>query len=226
MNLPQITSYEIKTSRTEQKIPVVNGVHLHSIYNPFKDAEGLVLTQHENLKSRKEVLILGLGFAYHVNAISEKLHQFHGNQFKIVVIEPNRKVYEDCLDLDLLNKENILVYSGFNSKELYCDLNLIHFLLQKPLIIAHPPSFNLYQSYFKDILTFEAPQSVRAILDYIKSPEIKQYLKSFNQDSTFEDILYNEIPKKSQLSDPDFLAMALALMTKKTHDNKHIRGDN
>ena len=42
MNLVHIENYEIKTSRTEQKIPVVNGVHLHSIYNPFKEAEALI----------------------------------------------------------------------------------------------------------------------------------------------------------------------------------------
>lgn len=216
MTLPKITSYEVKTSRTEQKVPVINGVHLHSIYNPFKEAESLIEAQLETLKNKNEVLILGLGFAYHVNAVIEKLTQFHGDDFKVIVIEPNPKIYEDCIAFDLLNKKNVLVYAGFNSHELYSDLDLIHFLLKKPAIIAHPPSFNLYQNYFKTILTFEAPQSIRGISEFITSSEVKKYLNSFNQDSTLEEVLYNEIPNKEKFGQADFLAMALYEMTKKS----------
>ncbi|MBC7539852.1 MAG: hypothetical protein H7281_13605 [Bacteriovorax sp.] len=226
MTIPKITSYEVKTSRTEQKVPVVNGVHLHSIYNPFKEAESLVLAQLDNLKNKNEVLILGLGFAYHVNAVIEKLTQFHGENFKVIVIEPNIQVYEDCITADLLNKNNVLIYSGFNSSELYSDLDFIHFLLRKPAMIAHPPSFNLYQNYFKNILTFEAPQSINAIIGFVGSVEVKKYLNSFNPDSTLEEVLYNEIPNKTNFEQEDFLAMALVEMTKKSHEQKLGLGDN
>ena len=226
MYLPKITSYEVKTSRTEQKVPVVNGVHLHSIYNPFKEAESLIAPQMESLKTKNEVLILGLGFAYHVNVVVEKLTQIHGDNFSVIVIEPNPQVYADCLSFDLLKKKNVLVYSGFNSTELYSDLDLIHFLLRKPAIIAHLPSFNLYQSYFKDILTFEAPQSINSIMGFVASLEIKKYLSSFNPDSTLEEVLYNDIPNKTQFDQTDFLAMALVEMTRKSHERKLATEDN
>ncbi len=226
MSLPKITSYEVKTSRTEQKVPVVNGVHLHSIYNPFKEAETLVEAQLDSLKNKNEVLILGLGFAYHINAIIEKLTLFHGDDFKIIVIEPNIQVYEDCIAFDLLNKKNVLIYSGFSSTELYSDLDLVHFLLRKPAMIAHPPSFNLYQHYFKGILTFEAPKNIGGIIDFVNSVEIKKYLNRFNQEATLEEVLYNQIPKKSQFDQTDFLAMALVEMTKKSVDVKVGMGDH
>jgi hypothetical protein len=222
MNLPIITSYEVRTSRTDQKVPVVNGVHLHSIYNPFKEAESLVQGQIESLKIKNEVLILGLGFAYHVNEIIEKLTVFHGDNFKVIIIEPNIQVYEDCINFDLLNKKNVLIYSGFNPNELYSDLDLVHFLLRKPAMIAHPPSFNLYQYYFKTILTFEAPKSIGAILDFVESSEIKNYLGQFSPDETMTEVIFNQIPQKQQLSEIDFLAMALVEMTKKSHDLKVI----
>ncbi|MGZ3787434.1 MAG: hypothetical protein ACXVLQ_02860 [Bacteriovorax sp.] len=225
MSLPKITSYEVKTSRTGQKVPVVNGVHLHSIYNPDKEAEGLISAQIEALKNKNEVLILGLGFAYHVNAVIEKLSQFHGDNFKIIVIEPNIQVYEDCIAFELLNKKNVLIYSGFNSNELYSDLDLVHFLLKKPAMIAHPPSFNLYQNYFKDILTFEAPKKISSILPFVESAEIKKYLGRFDPESTLENVLYNEIPKQNQFDQADFLAMALVEMTRKTHEKKSSLGD-
>ncbi|MBY0413323.1 MAG: hypothetical protein K2Q18_04125, partial [Bdellovibrionales bacterium] len=152
--LPIISSFEIKTSRTEQKVPVVNGVHLHSIYNPYKEAENLINTHSLSLENKNEVLILGLGFGYHVNYAIEKLTEMYGNNFKVIVIEPSLQVHQECIGLDLLNKKNVLVYSGFTAKELYSDLDLIHFLLRKPAMIAHPASFNLYQAYFKSFLTF------------------------------------------------------------------------
>lgn len=230
MTLPKTSSYEVRTSRTEQKIPVVNGVHLHSIYNPFKEAETLVETHTEALKNKNEVLVLGLGFGYHVNAIIEKLTQFHGEDFKVIVIEPNVQVYDDCIAFNLLNKKNVLVYTGFKPKELYCDIDLIHFLLEKPAMIAHPASYNLYQYYFKTILTYEAPQSLESIKGFVNSPEVKKYLDGFNSESTLDNILFREVPNKSHFEQTDFLAMALAEMTKKSHEmnteKKLGSGDN
>ncbi len=215
-HLPVISTYEIKTSRTEQKVPVVNGVHLHSIYNPFKEAETLIESNVEALTNKNEVLILGLGFGYHVNHAIEKLTELHGNNFKIIVIEPNHQVHQDCLNLDLLNKKNVLVYSGFTAQELYRDLDLIHFLLRKPTMIAHPASFNLYQMYFKTFLTFVAPTQLEEISKFTEVREVKNYLKNFDSNNTFEEAFYNQLPKKEQFTSMDFLAMALVEMTKRS----------
>ena len=223
-HLPIISSYEVKTSRTEQKVPVVNGVHLHSIYNPFKEAENLISNNLDSLKNKNEILILGLGFGYHINYAIEKLTELHGNNFKIVVIEPNHQVYQDCLNLDLLNKKNVLVYSGFTADELYRDLDLIHFLLRKPSMIAHPASFNLYQMYFKTFLTFEAPTNLEAISKFTESREVKNYLKTFESNATFEEAFYNQLPKKEQFNAMDFLAMAMVEMTKRSQEK--TQGDS
>lgn len=225
MSLPKITSYEIRTSRTEQKVPVVNGVHLHSIYNPFKEAEALVESQIDSLRMKNEVMILGLGFAYHVNAVIEKLQELYGNNFKIIVVEPNIQAYEDCIANNLLNKKNVLVYAGFNPNELYSDLDFVHFLLRKPAMIAHPPSFNLYQYYFKTILTFEAPKTITGILEFVESEPIKNYLKTFDQDQTLENALYNQLPVTKSFTESDFLAMALVEMTKKSVELNASAGD-
>jgi hypothetical protein len=39
--------YEIKTSRNGLTVPVVNGIHLHSIYNPIKEAEAFATSFKE-----------------------------------------------------------------------------------------------------------------------------------------------------------------------------------
>lgn len=217
-NLPITTSYEIKTSRTDQKVPVVNNVHLHSIYNPFKEAETFVNANLESLKNKNEVLILGLGFGYHVNYVIEKLIEFHGDNYRVIVIEPNLQVYQDCLNLDLLSSKNILAYAGQTPKELYSDINLIHFLLDKPTMLAHPASFNLYQAYFKDILTFEAPTSNIEINQFIKNSFVKEYIAKLDPIQKLDTYLFEELPQKNTFSKMDFLAMALVEMTKNSQE--------
>ena len=220
MSLPTLNTYEVKTARSGQKVPVVNGVHLHSIYNPLKEAENLTEAQLDNLKNKNEVLILGLGFGYHVNAVIEKLILFHGENYKVIVIEPNSQVYEDCLSSQLIIEKNITIYTGLNSSELYGELSLIHFLLRKPVMIAHPPSFNLYHNYFKNFLTFEAPQNIKSILEFVKAEQVKNYLNNFNSGATLDEVLYSEIPNKTQFKETDFLVMALCEITKKSHEKK------
>ncbi|MCK6593861.1 MAG: hypothetical protein L6Q33_01565 [Bacteriovoracaceae bacterium] len=220
MSLPKIQSYEVKNSRTDQKVPVVNGVHLHSIYNPFKEAQALVEKYADQLTHKNEVLILGLGFAYHVNEIINYMTRVHGDNFRIVIVEPNAQIYHDCLNLDLLNKKNVLVYSGFLPQELYSDIDLIHFLLRKPAVIAHPPSFNLYQDYFKEVLTFEAPKKIEAIQEYLTSNEVKRYLAELEAHETFDNFLYNDLPGRTEMKGFDFLCMALSEMTKNAKEVK------
>lgn len=220
MSLPKIQSYEVKNSRTDQKVPVVNGVHLHSIYNPFKEAQALVEKYADQLAHKNEVLILGLGFAYHVNEIINYMTRVHGDNFRIVIIEPNAQIYHDCLNLELLNKKNVLVYSGFLPQELYSDIDLIHFLLRKPAVIAHPPSFNLYQDYFKEVLTFEAPKKIEAIQEYLTSNEVKRYLAALEPHETFDNFLYSDLPGRTEMKGFDFLCMALSEMTKNAKEVK------
>lgn len=210
MELPSIHSYEVKNARTGQLIPVVNGVHLHSVYNPIKESEALLEKNRDSLEKKNEVLILGLGFAYHVNKISEFLRSVHGDHFKIVIIEPNLQVYNDVLTTGLLDRNNALVYSGFRANELYHDIDLVNFLLRKPTVIAHPASFNLYQDYFKSILTYEAPKSIGQSLENVTNAEIRNYLSQFDPNITLDEII-NSIKKDSSgiSEEIDFLSLAM-----------------
>jgi hypothetical protein len=209
-------TYEIKLTRSEHKIPVVDGVHLHSSYNPIKEALSLVEKHRTQLDTKNEVLILGLGFGYHVNEIISHLDKMHNGEFKVVVIEPNTQVYHDCLKLNLLHKKNVVVYSGYLSKDLYQDLDLVNFLLRKPSVIAHPPTFNLYSAYFKEVLTFEASPKIEHMIEFISDKSLKAYLNELEPHTTLETFLYEDLPKRTIHQGLDFLMMALGEMNKKS----------
>lgn len=216
--LPNIVSYEIKYARTGEAVPVVNGVLLHSIYNPIKEATSLIDAHTENLKNKNEVVVLGLGFGYHITYLVEKLQEFHGDNYKVIIIDPNIEVYNDYCEQSTIANKNVLIYGGSTTHELYRDQKLIHFLLKKPAIIAHGPSFNLYQQYFKSFLTFEAPTANSEVVKFIENDNVINYLKQFEKEATLEETLINEVATKNEFSEMDMIAMALLEMTKSSKE--------
>ena len=224
MQTINVRSYEIKSARNKERIPVVNGVHLHSSYDPSKEAATFVERHLETLQTKNEVLILGLGFAYHVNEIARILGQKHGKNFSIVVIEPNNETYQDCIKEGLLNIENVTVYTGMVAKEYYNHHNLTQFLLKRPAVIAHPSSFNLYQTFYKSFLAYEAPKAIGNMNTVITPPPIQDYLANFSTEGTLDQVAEATFHKNAKLKDLDFLLLALRAMTSKLDKDNHRDG--
>ena len=102
-------SVSFSQSKSGHKIPIVNGVYLHSAFDPVKEAEALVIENEKNFEKENNILILGLGYGYHVNEIRSKLVLNFGSDYKIYIIEPNSNI------VNLVNEDKILY-----------DLSLIH----------------------------------------------------------------------------------------------------
>jgi hypothetical protein len=196
----KIESYEIKSSRNNLKVPVVNDVHLHSMYNPAKEAQAIVSKHDSALQSKNHVLVLGLGFAYHVYEVCRKLESYHGNDYKVIVIEPNEQVYRDCVANHLFPNKNIEVYSGENLQAIYSELNLVKFLIEKPLVISHPASFGLYQSFFKSFLEFDAEKDLGAITKFVTNRELKSYLYSDTESQDLDNFIHNNVLNKASFN--------------------------
>lgn len=209
MNLNQIKTYEIKTAKTGEKVPVVNEVHLHSIYNPMKEAESIASKHLNNIKAKKNILILGLGFGYHVQEIVRIARESHGDNFKVIVIEPNLKVTNDARELNLVNEDDVIIYAGEDVNSLYQDSELVDFLTNKPTIIAHPSSFSLYQTYFKGFLSFEAKSDSETTMGVIQNEEFYNYLKDFGSFDSIESLIDGTILNQTVLKDEkDHLMLA------------------
>lgn len=206
----KILSYEVKTSRNSMKVPVINDVHLHSIYNPTKEAQALISNFDKNLETTNKVLVLGLGFAYHVYELSRKLESYHGNNYQIIVIEPNEVVYRDCVENNLFPNKNIKVFAGEDLAKTFSDISLVKFLINKPLIIQHPPSFNLYINFFKSFLDYSAPTDTLTMSEHISDPKLSNYLAEHNSNS-MNDFISNTLLQKSSLTnDYDHLILAFS----------------
>lgn len=226
MQTIHVRSYEVKVARNKEKTPVINGVHLHSSYDPGKEAATFAELHQDTLKTKHEVLILGLGFAYHVNEIARILSEHHGKKFNIVVIEPNNDTYQDCIKEGLLKLENVTVYTGTDAKDFYNHQALTKFLQRGPAVIAHPSSFNLYQHFFKSFLSYEAPKAIGKMNTRNAPEEIQEYLMSYPQEATLDQAAETAFNKNTKLKELDFLLLALRAMTSRTSKVNQKVGDN
>ena len=143
-------SYRTETAITGLKVPVVNEIHLHSIYDPIKEACELAEKYRPALKGQKNILILGLGFGHHVREVLHILNEYHGNEGRILVVEPFKRVIEDCLTHNpTFETGKVKIIHETDIERLYTTADFIEFLLTKPGIVYHQASFNAHSQFFK-----------------------------------------------------------------------------
>lgn len=213
-----IKSYEVKVSKSGHQVPVVNGVHLHSVYDPIKEAETLI---SKNIKSKEQkyFLILGLGYGYHVQAL-RKLINDPNSEAQIVVIEPNANVAHDCIENGLIGVDDVYLSINQAPRDIYSNNELTRFLLKKPQVISHPSSFNLYHEYFKELLSYEAPTQIGEMLHTVTSPTLKEYLSS-HAGKTFAELTSSLNRPKPLRDEVDLLVLGLNEMTQKSETLTH-----
>lgn len=208
MSLTDNYSLSFKESKSEFKVPVVNGVLLHSQYDPVKEARTFIERNKESISTRSKFLIFGLGYGYHIEELHSILQEAYGDNFEVHVIEPVKELYEEVRN----NKtkwplKNVTVWAGTKIEALYANKEFVNFLTCKPAILPHPASFNLHKNYFKDFLSFEANNELLSVTDHIEEKSLKDYLGSFNN-SKFDEI-FNVVARKPSLADEkDFLLLA------------------
>ncbi|HLE11862.1 MAG: hypothetical protein A2504_06885 [Bdellovibrionales bacterium RIFOXYD12_FULL_39_22] len=210
---PPIDSFQIKYAKTGQAIPVINDVHLHSIYYPIREAEAFVTKQKTIIGEKKQVLLLGLGYGYHVNALAKYLFSSFGDDFEICVIEPFEQLVVDVTTLSLINTDKVKIFSSNNVADLFDNLELINFLVKRPAVVAHPSSFNLSSKYFKAFLEFKADKSAEGISARLCDESLKVFYHQ-NFTSSGQQRSYSEIiNKKTKVAPLDFLFLALDKIT-------------
>ena len=210
-------SFEIKISKTKLPVPLINGIHLHSIYNPIKEAESFAL-QNENLLSQSKIFLLfGLGFAYHLDQIEFKLKGFYGEDYSIYIIEPNANIYQECLSRGFFKPSSkIKVFCRESIDYYFRDLDLLYFMVQKPAIIYHPASLSIYESFFKKFMVYKAPFDMDSISSFVENRDLREYFVKKYGPLEIDQILDSFVNKKITLGFRDHLLLSLGEISKQT----------
>lgn len=170
-------SFSIRLQATKSKhiVPIVNDIPIHSLLNPIREAEVFASNYMSQVSSNPNVLILGLGFAYHIDELEKLLSIKHKN-FKIYVIEGIADLAKSCLSYRTLSSK-IKVFHPKNPLDLFFNEAFCSFLLSKPTIIMHPSLYKLNDAYYKSILTHRAsidPADWRTPGVISEKPELKE----------------------------------------------------
>ena len=159
--------YRVVTSKTDLLVPQIDGIYLHSMYDPEKEAAGFARIHERTLKSKKNIIVLGLGFGYHIDAIAETMARHH-TKFKVIVLEPNSELYADFHNKRGFKSANILAIHTKNIDSLFQREDFIEFLLTRPAIIKHDASFSLEKEFFSGLLQHQASEKIKSLVDISK----------------------------------------------------------
>lgn len=212
-SLPFHAPIDIKMSRVDTPVPVVEGIHLHSIYNPVKEAEGLIQKFETQLQSQNRVLVLGLGFGYHVWCLEALLGRIHEN-WKIIIIEPDPRLRDEfnrLMPVELSAHTRIV--SCNQVAEYYDDMDLVHFMASKPLVMAHPATFNLRETFFKNFMSFQASNNISDVASKVSDQEMRNHILALGERTAdFDEELAQRL-QGNKLSAHDYLLGAFAELT-------------
>lgn len=209
-------NYQVKQSRNNLPIPVVENNYFHSRFNPAQEAATYLENHHEQLKKKSTVLILGLGFGYHIFEVANILAKYHKG-FDIYVIEPNLEMAKECLELFPEFKHSITVFHSNQPETLFTNREFVELLLRKPAVIQHPPSYNYHQQYFEGVLKHQAPADITSIRKILNEKSIN-WIRHDSSPSIMHAI--GEIKKEgTKLSSEDFLLLGFEQIVLQTEGN-------
>jgi hypothetical protein len=198
-----------KESKNGYKIPVLNDVYLHSIYNPIKEAKTFVTNNLHQIKRNSKFLVLGLGYGYHIN---ELVREVKDQDYTIYVVEPCAELIQNYKADTILSNKRIIIKELNSQLGLYQDEDFVDFLSEKPSILMHSTSFNMHQKIFKTFLEFQAPNVISEFFTQL-DPQLQRLFLDRSDGSTLYDeiqIARNTIPKNTK----DYLLLTLESMTR------------
>lgn len=145
-------------AKSKHLVPVLKGTPLHSLHNPIREAEVFANNHLAQLSRTPNVLVLGLGFGYHLDELAKVLKLKHKG-FRIMVVEAHVELVRLWSSYQP-NTSAIEVHTARSVEELYLNHEFCQFLLQKPVVVMHPPSFAQAKDFYQGLLQKRAARDI------------------------------------------------------------------
>ncbi len=126
-------------------------VHLHSIYNPQREARQIVDTYEYSLTA--DLVFMGFALGYHIREVIRR----GGRRSFIVIVEDNldiiRLAFEYIDYEDILTLPNVIWFVNEPASSLFNCLKKysISILANSVTVLEHPPSIKLNQKYYTSV---------------------------------------------------------------------------
>ena len=194
----------LEETRNGHKTIKVNGIYLHSKYDPIKEAQSFVNSNLNVDENPTGYLVLGLGLGYHILDLASRTDK------KIIVLESNKNIYNFACDICQIHQlTNVRVITGINSDELFFEHEFVKFLSQKPKTLVHPSSFKANGKFYQDFLSFRSENNLNEdSLDLIEDEYIATDIR---ENETFSEYSERLLTKDSVNSSEQLVLATYAL---------------
>jgi hypothetical protein len=197
----------VENSKVSLPVPVINGCYLHSRFNPLKEAEEFATKNFSKIKDKKNIIVMGLGFGYHVNELIKQIQLQGITDYKVLVVEPNKKLVDKFNEIFSFDDPNVSIINHENVEDFFFDDTLLDFFGLKPAMLSHRPSFNLNTEFFTKFLSYKAPKEIGLYAKTIEDENVREYFE--NQTGSLEDII-NETSRAHKIENKnDFLVQII-----------------
>jgi hypothetical protein len=145
-------SITLSSAKNKSFVPCINGKALHSMINPFKEAEAFANNYLAQINRHPFALVLGLGFGYHLDELVKVMRISH-ESFSIIVVEAYPEIVRMIHSHRKLPSE-IKIFQHSDIQNLFDDYEFVKALTKKPTILLHPQSFEAAPEYYRQFLQY------------------------------------------------------------------------
>ncbi len=149
-DIPVGSSMEILTARSGHLTLKVDGLLLHSAYDPQREADQVIQGFMAKAREDGPILVLGLGLGYHV----EKLFQV--TSAPVILVEPNPEIFRlamEKMDLAQVFSKCRWMSVGKGIEEVFAELEKESLGRGKSRVFVHGPSMKINKEYFERFMS-------------------------------------------------------------------------
>lgn len=184
----------VTEAKNKELVPVVRGTPLHSLHNPRREAEVFANNHLAHLSKTDNVLVLGLGFGYHLEEMA-KILRLRNKGGRVVVVEAIPELVRLWASYQK-NTCDAEVFSAASVEELYQNRDVCQFLLSKPVVIIHQPSFQVARDFYQEFLMRRSSPKAR---DLRTSDPSWNAWATTTGDHTIQELLASDAPQAKWL---------------------------
>ncbi len=167
------------SSKNKLLVPLINDLPLHSLINPAKEAESLTNNYIAQISKNPIVIVLGLGFGYHLDEIYKIMSLAHEN-FSIFVIEGITEISRMVQSHRVFPSE-VKIIADNQVSSIFKHGELLEAFAKKPTIIIHPASYKMNEPFYRSFLTYKYSEDFKEdIIEHFHLPS-KNLTFLFNQ---------------------------------------------
>jgi len=141
---------EAASARSGHPTLKVEGLSLHSTYDPVREADLQVTRFLTDRPGKGPVVVLGMGLGYHVERLLQE------GAARIILVEPRNEVFRAAIETRNLKRiltrcRHLLV--GRTVEDVVEHLKATRFPFEDQRVFVHQPSLRLNQPYFDRLMT-------------------------------------------------------------------------